>query len=259
MARRKKTAKRSTPKTILRLPDLEQSKNAVLNSLAAPSSQVSYGHAIDEFIGWYCSEPRLAFNRTVVLRYRFFLEQNNLAPSTINVRLAAVRRLAYEAADTGLLSPELAAGIRRVKGAKRLGVRIGNWLTIDQSKTLLEMSSLETARGKRDRAILSLLIGCGLRRAELVGLRADDLQIREEHWVIADLIGKGRHIRTVPVPAWAKRAVDGWTEAAGITTGRIFRRVSRFGKIWGEGITPKAIWHVVKPPAAGCGGRGSSL
>jgi hypothetical protein len=76
MARRKQTAKRSKPKTILRLPDLELSKNAVLNSLAAPSSQVSYGHAIDEFIGWYCSEPRLAFNRTVVLRYRFFLEQN---------------------------------------------------------------------------------------------------------------------------------------------------------------------------------------
>jgi hypothetical protein len=105
------------------------SKNAVLNSLAAASSQESYGHAIDEFIGWYCSEPRLAFNRTVALRYRFFLEQKNLAPSTINVRLAAVRRLAFEAADTGLLSPELAAGIGRVKGAKRLGVRIGNWLT----------------------------------------------------------------------------------------------------------------------------------
>jgi hypothetical protein len=69
------------------------------------------------FITWYCSEPRLAFNRTVLLRYRFFLEQKNLAPSTINVRLAAVRRLAYEASDTGLLSPDLAAGIRRVKGA----------------------------------------------------------------------------------------------------------------------------------------------
>jgi site-specific recombinase XerD len=189
----------------------------------------------------------------VVLRYRFFLEQNNLAPATINVRLAVVRRLAYEAADTGLLSPELAADIRRVKGAKRLGVRIGNWLTIDQSKTLLQVSSLETARGKRDRAILSLLIGCGLRRAELVGIRTDDLQIREEHWVIADLIGKGRHIRTVPVPAWAKRAIDGWTEAAGISTGRIFRRVSRFGKIWGEGITPKAIWHVVKAAAQRAG------
>jgi hypothetical protein len=98
----RKTSKRTKARTMLRLADLEQSKNGVLHSLGAASSQESYGHAIDEFIGWYCSEPRLAFNRPVVLRYRFFLEQKNLAPSTINVRLAAVRRLAYEASDTGL-------------------------------------------------------------------------------------------------------------------------------------------------------------
>src|SRR5437899_12529369 len=195
MARRQKTTKRPKPKTVLLLPDLEQSKNAVLNSLAAPSSQVSYGHAIDEFISWYCSELRLAFNRTVVLRYRFFLEQNNLAPSTINVRLAAVRRLAYEAADTGLLSPDLAAGIRRVKGAKRLGARIGNWLTVDQSRSLLGEPPSGSLRGKRDRAILALLIGCGLRRAEVVGLGTEDFQVREAHCVIADLVGKGKHIR----------------------------------------------------------------
>jgi len=115
MGCRKKTSKRSRARTILRLPDLEHSKNAVLNSLAAASSQESYAHAIDEFIGWYCSEPRLAFNRSVVLVIDS-LEQKNLAPSTIIVRLAAVRRLAFEAADTGLLSPELAAGIGRVKG-----------------------------------------------------------------------------------------------------------------------------------------------
>jgi site-specific recombinase XerD len=166
---------------VLRLPDLEQSKNAVLNSLAAASSQESYGHAIDEFIGWYCSEPRLAFNRTVVLRYRLFLEQKNLALSTINVRLAAVRRLALEASDTGLLSPELAAGIHRVKGAKRLGVRIGNWLTIEQARALLQQSPADALRAKRDRAILAVLIGFGLRRAELVALKAEDFQIREEH------------------------------------------------------------------------------
>jgi site-specific recombinase XerC len=247
MARRK-TTKRSKAKTILRRPDLAQSKNAVLHSLAAPSSQESYGHAIDEFIGWYCSEPRLAFNRTVVLRYRFFLEQKNLAPSPINVRLAAVRRLAYEASDTGLLSPDLAAGIRRVKGAKRLGVRIGNWLTVDQSRVLLGKRS-ENLRGKRDRAILALLIGCGLRRAELVGLRTEDFQVREDHWVIADLIGKGKHIRTVPVPRWAKAAIDEWVAAASINGGAIFRRVSRIDKMWGDRITPKAVWHVVKAAA----------
>ena len=169
--RKTKKGKTRCTRTVLRIPDLEQSKTAVLNSLPAKTSQESYAHAIDEFIAWYCSEPRLAFNRPVVLRYRIYLEQKNLAPSTINVRLAAVRRLAYEAADTGLLSPELAAGIRRVKGAKRLGVRIGNWLTAEQGRTLLQSSGSDTLRGKRDRAILSVLLGCGLRRAELVALR----------------------------------------------------------------------------------------
>jgi site-specific recombinase XerD len=245
----RKTSKRSKAKTMLRLADLEQSKNAVLHSLGAGSSQESYGHAIDEFIEWYCSEPRLAFNRTVVLRHRFFLEQKNLAPSTINVRLAAVRRLAYETSATGLLSPDPAAEIRRAKGAKCLGVRIGNWLTVDQSKTLLGEPPADHLRGKRDRAILALLIGCGPRRAELVGLGTQDFQVREERWVIADLVGKGRHIHTVPVPVWAKRAVDEWTTAAGINGGTIFRRVSRLGKIWGDKITPKAVWHVVRAAA----------
>jgi len=253
IASRQKTTKLHKPKSILRFPDLEHSKNAVINSLAAASSQESYCHAIDEFIGWYCSEPRLAFNRTVVLRYRFFLEQKNLAPSTINVRLAAVRRLAYEASDSGLLSPELAAGIRRVKGAKRLGTRIGNWLTADQCRSLLRSPSPGTLRGKRDRAILAVLIGCGLRRAELVGLQYDDLQIREEHWVVADLVGKGKHIRTVPMPGWVKRAVDDWMQAAGIAAGFIFRAVSRTGAIWGDHITPKAVWHVVKGAARHAG------
>jgi hypothetical protein len=95
--RKTKKGKTRCTRTVLRIPDLEQSKAAVLNSLPAKTSQESYAHAIDEFIAWYCSEPRLAFNRPVVLRYRIYLEQRNLAPSTINVRLAAVRRLAYEA------------------------------------------------------------------------------------------------------------------------------------------------------------------
>jgi site-specific recombinase XerC len=149
------------------------------------------------------------------------------------VRLAAVRRLAYEAADSGLLSPELAAGIRRVKGAKRLGVRIGNWLTVDQCKQLLHSISHDTVRGKRDRAILALLIGCGFRRAELVALKRTDFQIREDHWVVADLIGKGKHIRTVPVPAWAKDMVDEWIKVAEIENGPIFRKVNRLEKVWG--------------------------
>jgi integrase len=223
MGHRKKSSNRLRAKTILRLPDLEQSKNAVLNSLAAASSQESYGHAIDVFICWHCSEPRLTFNRSVVLRYRFFLAQKNHAPSTIHVRLAAIRRLALEEADTGLLSPQLAAGIGPVKGAKRLGTRIGNWLTVEPSRSLLAEPQADSLRGKRDRAISALVIGCGLRRAELVGLGLEDFQVREEHWVIADLEGKEKQIRTVPVSSWAKRLVDEWTDAASISTGPLFR------------------------------------
>jgi len=130
----KSRKKRKSPKRVLALPDLEQAKSAVLNTLTSKSGQRTYDHAITEFVEWYCSEPRLAFNRTVVLRYRISLEQRRYAPSTINLRLAAVRRIAYEAADSGLLSPELAAGIRRVKGVRRLGVRVGNWLTAEQEK-----------------------------------------------------------------------------------------------------------------------------
>jgi hypothetical protein len=101
------------------LPDLDQAKSSVLNSLSSKDAQRGYRHAVDEFVDWYCSEPRLSFNRTVVLRYRMHLESRNLAPGTINLRLGAVRRLAYEAEDCGLLSPDLAAGIRRVKGVKK--------------------------------------------------------------------------------------------------------------------------------------------
>ena len=111
-----------------------------MNSLTSASSKRSYDHAIREFIDWYRSEPRLAFNRTLVTRYRIALEQRPYAPSTINLRLAAIRRLAYEASDCGLLSPDLAAGIRRVKGVRRLGVCVGNGLTAEEGKKLLRAS-----------------------------------------------------------------------------------------------------------------------
>src|ERR1700683_756229 len=126
MKRNTKQGKSNRAKAKLGIPDLEHAKSAVLVSLRSPESQRSYRRSIDDFVRWYCSEPRLSFNKTVVTRYRIHLEDQLLAPGTINVRLAAVRRLAYEAAATGLVGPELAAGISRVKGSKKLGVRLGN-------------------------------------------------------------------------------------------------------------------------------------
>ena len=199
------TRKKRVPKRVLALPDLEHAKSAVLTSLTSASGKRTYDHAITEFVGWYCSEPRLAFNRTVVLRYRIHLEERPYAPATINLRLAAVRRLAYEAADAGLLSPELAAGIRRVKGVRRLGIRMGNWLTAEQGGRLLRSEGPMSLRATRDHAMIAMLIGCGLRRGELLALTVESVHQREEHWVIADLLGKAGHVRTVPIPlAYAK-------------------------------------------------------
>jgi site-specific recombinase XerD len=143
---------------------LDQAKSAVLNSLTSADAQRGYLHAIEEFVERYCSEPRLSFSRTVVLHYRIHLESRNLAPGTINLRLGAVRRLAYEAADCGLLSPDLAAGIRRLKGVKKIGVRLGNWLTSEQSQKLWQVPDGERLKEKRDRALLAVLLACGVRR-----------------------------------------------------------------------------------------------
>jgi hypothetical protein len=142
----------------LSIPELEQSKTAVLNTLASQHSRRSYEYAIERFIAWYCSEPRLTFNRSVVVKYRSFLERLSLSAATINLHLSAIRRLADESAESGWLSPEHAIGIRRVKGVKRLGRKMGNWLTRNQARELVNAASKNSLRGWRDGAMLGLLL-----------------------------------------------------------------------------------------------------
>src|SRR5688572_28132321 len=141
------------------------------------------------------------------------------------------------------------------EGSQELGVRLGNWLTAAEARGLWQAPDPETLKGKRDRAILAVLLGCGLRRRELADLDFRHLQQREEHWAIVDLVGKGGHIRTVPVPCWVKATVDDWVAAAELQTGKLFRCVCRAGKCWGEGVTERLVWHVVKQYAGELGFR----
>jgi len=232
---------------LLRLPDLDHCKRAVLNSLGSPASRRVYEYAIDQFIAWYCSEPRLAFNRIVVVRYRMHLESRALAANTINQQLAAVRRLAHEATDTGLLSPELAAGITRVKGVKQLGFRSGQ-LVAEESSKVLQCADGESMRAKRDYAMLAMLFGCGFRRSELVGLELNEIQMRQGHWAVVDLIGKGGHIRTVPIPQWVKAALDGSEDHRGTNLPSRRRNgegvgqgyLAECGLVRGQGLLPKS-------------------
>ena len=135
------------------------------------------------------------------------------------MRITAVRKLAVEAADNGLLAPELAAGITRVKGAKSKGVRVGNWLSVQQAQKLLNAPDITTKKGLRDRAMLAVLLGCGLRRSEVAALTLKHIQQRDNRWCIVDLVGKHGRVRTIPVPTWVKVAIDAWTAAAGVDRG----------------------------------------
>jgi integrase len=237
----------------LTIPELEQSKAAVRNTLASAHSRRSYEFAIDRFIAWYCSEPRLTFNRAVVVRYRSHMEGRSLSAATINLHLSAIRRLADESAESGWLTPELAIGIRRVQGVKRLGRKSGNWLSQNQAQELVNAASKTDLRGWRDGAIVALLLGCGLRRSEVVGLTLDQVQTRDGRWVIVDLIGKGRRLRTVPVPTWSKQLLDAWLQRSAVSEGRVFRRISKQGKRQEAGVTANVVWYAVKRCAGQAG------
>ena len=141
-----------------------------------------YNLGLDEFFAWYGQEPRPGFTKATVSAWRVALEARGLGAVSINVRITAVRKLAVEAADNGLLEPELANGIIRVKGVASKGVRIGNWLTAKQAQALLNAPDATTIKGLRDRGILAVLLGCGLRRSEVAALSFKHIQQRDGRW-----------------------------------------------------------------------------
>ncbi|MCP4542607.1 MAG: tyrosine-type recombinase/integrase [Chloroflexi bacterium] len=226
--------------------DIQPVIDLVLDSLTSEHSKRAYGKALTDFLTWHTEQGRPALSKALVQRYKVVLEESGLSPSTVNLRLSAIRKLAVEAADNGMVDQALANGIKAVKGVKTTGVRVGNWLTKDQAQALLNAPNVETLKGLRDRAILAVMIGCGLRRDETAKLSFDHVAQRDGRWVIVDLVGKGQRVRTVPMPSWAKAALDEWTEAATLTDGRIFRRVRKGGYIAGDSMTPQAIADVVK-------------
>jgi len=229
-----------------REPPWQEVKALVLNSLSSRHSRRAYEAALDEFALWLYSQDKRPFDKSAVLQYRSDLEMSGLQPSSVNVRLSAIRRLATEAAGAGLLSTQTATAILRVHGPKRLGRRIGNWLTREQSTALLSQPDIRSLIGKRDRAILSVLIGTGLRRAELVSLTFGHLQLRSERWAIVDLAGKGGRVRTVPIPNWVKDAIDEWTSAAKQSAGAVFRRVYKDGRVSHKALSAQAILRAVQ-------------
>ena len=224
-------------------------KALVLDSVSSPTTRRVYNMALNEFIAWFKEAPRPGFSKATVSAWRASLEARGLGSSSIIIRMSAIRKLAAEAADNGLLAPELAAGISRVKSAKTQGIRVGNWLSLRQAQSLLSAPDITTLRGQRDRAILAVLLGCGLRRSEVAALTFAHLQQRDGRWCIVDLVGKHGRVRTAPMPTWVKVAIEAWSFPAGVTEGRVFRSVNRADRVTGESLGEKVVWRLIKPYA----------
>jgi site-specific recombinase XerD len=233
-------------------------KTLVLDSVSSPITRRVYNLGLDEFFEWFGREPRPGFTKATVSAWRVALEARGLGAVSINVRITAVRKLAVEAADNGLLAPELASGITRVKGVASKGVRVGNWLSIQQAQKLLNAPDATTTKGLRDRAILAVLLGCGLRRSEVAALTMEHVQQRDGRWCIVDLFGKHGRVRTVPMPTWVKVAIDAWTSAAGVTGDRVFRAVNRGDQVRSTAMSEKVVWQLLQPYAEAAGLSGTS-
>ena len=225
----------------LRLAEL---RRMVLNSVVSEHSKRNYAKALDDLFLFAASRP---LTRALLMEWR--ASMNKLSPSTINVRLSAMRKLVIEARRNGMLGAEDAANLTEVPNIAEKGTRLGNWLTREQAKELLAVPDRPTIKGKRDYAILALLVGCALRRQELADLDIEKIQMRERRWVIADLRGKGGRIRTVAIPVWVKNAIDAWMTAGGIDKGKLLRSVSKSGKLNRDSLSDWAVWSIVEQSA----------
>jgi site-specific recombinase XerD len=236
----------------------------VTQSVDSPHSKRAYSRALIDFLDWYEQNGRPGFTKASINAYREEMLQSGKSRSSINQALSAIRKLAAEAADTGLVPPTLAYGVERVKGVKQDGVRAGNWLTNEEAEKLIntpitrwQREEIPVLKAIRDQAVLAVMVGTGLRRAEVAGLTWEQIQQRDGRWAIIDLVGKGSRVRSVGIPPWVKVALDRWAEAAGVRDGRVFRALNKDGQLagrvktknrqWADGnLTPQAIYNIVK-------------
>ena len=224
---------------------LDEIKGIVLKGISNPNTRSAYETGLDRFLNWYQSENKTGLNKSIVQEYKTTLDDSGLSPATINLRMCAVRAWVVEAMDNSLLDPVIGAGILRIKGVKSEGVRTGNWLDKKQAQAVLDNKDITTPKGLRDRAIIAVAVGSGLRRSEIASLKVEDIQQRESRWVILDIIGKGGRVRTVPIKSWVKEAVDQWLIEADISEGLIFRAVRKGGQVIGESMSSQAVQDVI--------------
>jgi integrase/recombinase XerD len=225
----------------------------VLDRIENRNTRAMYGKALADFLTWCQGGGRGPLTKVVVERHKEFLLAQGYSAGTINQRLTAIRRFAQRAAEEGLLASEDAAEIARVHGAeKKLILPEGYSLNIAEAESLLNAPDPETKKGKRDRALLALLLGCGLRRNEIVQSKVEDILHREGRWVLGNVLGVHGRERIVPLPDWVKQALDVWLGASKIRAGAIFHALDREGTVLDRVLSAPMVLATV-------GGYGRSI
>lgn len=215
------------------------------NTTPSAHTRRAYERGARDFLGWWMAQGCPELSRALVQAYVETLRAHKSTPSTINQRLAAIRKLAREAAENGWLDEQRARGIEGIKGESQEGKRAGNWLSKNQAQALLDAPDITARKGLRDRAVLAVLLGCGLRREELTRLTVDHVQQRDGAWAIIDLRGKRGKVGSVPMAGWVKVALDEWAEAAHLTSGVYFRPINKSDVVGPGPLSTQAIWRIV--------------
>jgi site-specific recombinase XerD len=218
----------------------------VVLACASQHSQRAYRASAAMYRAWVARTKLMFLSKATVLRYRdYLLLTKKLAPKSINLHLTVLRRLAQEGMAEQMLDTPTGMAILRIPMVPNRGVRAGVWLPREQAQRILSGPKVRTIVGKRDYLVLMLILRCGLRRAEIAQLDVAVVRAHDGRWVLANLRGKGKRLRTLPLPGVVKNAWDRWVDAAGLESGRVIRAINRHGRVWGKGVTEDTIWRIV--------------
>ncbi len=225
----------------------------VLNSLPSPRSKRVYNMAIRHFVDYLGVQEGSNLDKLFLQTYIASMQDEGIGEGSINLRLAAIRKLSREAEELKVWPATVASAFASVKNIPQRGHRTGNWLSLEQAQQLINAPDISALYGLRNRAMLAVLIGCGLRRHELVKLILPQLQMREGRWVITDLVGKRNKTRTVTVPNWVKQSIDVYINATQIHSGHLFQAMTKGGHISRDSISAETVRDVVKIYSRQCG------
>jgi site-specific recombinase XerD len=227
---------------------IADASRVLLDEIQNSSTRAMYGKALSDFLAWCQTQSVSTLTRIIVEQHKDFLLSRGYSAATINQRLTAIRQYTRHTANRGLLAKEDAAEILAVRGIRKKTILSeGQSLDVQEAESLLNAPNPDTKKGKRDRALLAILLGCGLKRNEIVQSKVEDIRRMGGRWVLSQVVGGHGRVRTVPLPSWVKRALDRWLKASKIRSGVIFRALNRDGTLRDRGLSaPMVLVTVAK-------------